>query len=103
MFSLVELIADKSSQAPCKFGNIVEDHACYCHADHWEEGPRKCPVWSQFGVSDSRKWHRRQWPLHELPMFHGYKEDGSVLVKNEMRQYLPDDEIGGCPYFEPIA
>lgn len=42
--NVVELIMDaEHQQAPCKFGNIVMDHHCYCH--HPSQAPRKCPVW----------------------------------------------------------
>ena len=33
---------EEGTQAPCKHGNIIESHACYCHHD---DGPRKCPKW----------------------------------------------------------
>jgi hypothetical protein len=77
MFNLVEFAAsdDEQSQAPCKWGNIVEGHACYCHADHWKEGPRKCPIWRNF----------------ETPGPAWRKVDGPVF---------PVD--GGCPMFEPL-
>ena len=45
MINLVEMVTDKEeqTQAPCKYGNIVEGHACYCHN---EKAPyRKCPQW----------------------------------------------------------
>lgn len=43
MFNLVELIAGDHEPAPCKWGNIVKDHACYCHNDDCPF--RKCPHW----------------------------------------------------------
>ena len=27
---------------PCKYGNLVEGHAVYCHNDNWLDRPRKC-------------------------------------------------------------
>lgn len=100
MFNVVELCApdEEQSRSPCKYGNIVEGHACYCHADHWEEGPRKCPVWRKFGTDDLSKWHRREWKLIELPM---HRPDLPYPhVKNEMVPCMPDDGLGGCPMFE---
>lgn len=44
MFNLVELMADEQRESPCVHGNIVEHHACYCHAPV-EETPRKCHIW----------------------------------------------------------
>ena len=44
MENLVELFADESEQAfnqSCKFGNLVEGHAVYCHCDNGK-APRKC-------------------------------------------------------------
>lgn len=100
MFNIVESAAedDEQSQAPCKYGNIVEDHACYCHDDAWKEGPRKCPVWRHFGVLDPSKWFKREWELIELPM---YRPDLPEGVRMEMRPCMPDDDLGGCPHFEP--
>lgn len=44
MINLVELCAEdgEHESSPCKQGNIVTAHACYCHH---QEGPRKCPQW----------------------------------------------------------
>jgi len=102
MINIVELITDQDEQslAPCKFGNIVEGHACYCHADDWEQGPRKCPIWRRFGLRPE-KWHKRDWVPVELPMWDGktYGEDGHPLGINKMWPCMPDDDIGGCPHF----
>ena len=43
MINLVEL-AEEGEQAPCKHGNIIAGHACYCHSKH-KDAPRKCPIW----------------------------------------------------------
>lgn len=51
--NLVEMIADEQRPAPCRFGNIVEGHACYCHHPH---GPRKCPIWRAYG-EHAERWH----------------------------------------------
>lgn len=40
MTNLVE--KDDQEPAPCKYGNIVDKHACYCHHP---EAYRKCPQW----------------------------------------------------------
>lgn len=45
MINLVEMIADESEPAPCKWGNIVPGHACYCHND--DATYRKCPIWNR--------------------------------------------------------
>ncbi len=42
IINLVEMMSDEKSQAPCKYGLIVEGHACYCHHP---DGYRKCPQW----------------------------------------------------------
>lgn len=93
MLNLLELYAENDTQAPCKHGNIVEDHACYCHDDKWKEGPRKCPVWRNFGISDLSKWYRREWEMIELPI---YRTEGISLEKIP---HMPDDGLGGCPHF----
>lgn len=102
MFNIVELAADQDEQkpAPCKWGNIVVGHACYCHKDDWKEGPRKCPVYRNFGDSDLSKWHKREWELVELPM---HRPELPERVRMEMRPCMPDDDIGGCPMFEPSS
>ena len=100
MFNIVELVGDEQSQSPCKWGNIVEGHACYCHNDEWKEGPRKCPIWRQWGVGDLSKWHQREWELIELPMHH---PELSPPVRLEMRPCMPDDDLGGCPKFEAAS
>ena len=68
--NLVELIADESEtyQSPCKFGNIVEGHACYCHSKH-SDAPRKCPIWRNFGEYDLSCWKRGPWDLENCPYF----------------------------------
>lgn len=46
MINLVELLAeeDEINQSPCKHGDIVIGHACYCH-NKSPDAPRKCHVW----------------------------------------------------------
>ena len=44
MINLVEMFADESEQScsqKCKFGNLVEGHAVYCHSEN-PNAPRKC-------------------------------------------------------------
>ena len=53
--NLIELCYDEQHDSPCRFGNIVDGHACYCHH---EQGPRKCPVWRKYG-EQADKWHNR--------------------------------------------
>ena len=62
--NLVELIADDSEQrdAPCRFGNIIVGHACYCHH---RKGPRKCPIWQQYGEHDKARWHTSECRMFE--------------------------------------
>ena len=97
MFNVVEMIAEEHEHSPCRYGNIVPDHACYCHKDDWKEGPRKCPIWRSWGTSDLSKWHKREWKLVELPMYRPELPKGFRL---EMRPCMPDDDLGGCPMFE---
>jgi len=49
MINLVELIADPDEHkpAPCRWGNIIIGHACYCHNP--DTPYRKCGVWSSYG------------------------------------------------------
>jgi len=53
VFNLVELL-EEPKPSGCKFGNLVEGHAIYCHH---EDGPRKC---NQF---------RRGDPLEDCELF----------------------------------
>jgi hypothetical protein len=101
MFNIVEMMADEGEQqeAPCKWGNIVEGHACYCHNDAWKEGPRKCPIYRNFEL-DPAKWIQREWEEIELPMHRPELPGG---VRMEMVPCMPDDDAGGCPKFEARA
>mgnify|MGYP007089917719 CR=1 FL=1 len=72
MINLVELLDEEQHPSPCRFGNIVDGHACYCHHDN---GPRKCPIWRNFGEHDLSKWCKGDWDA--------------------------DDWDGGCPFFRP--
>lgn len=53
MSNLVELFAEDSDQSfnqKCKFGNLVEGHAVYCHSTN-KNAPRKCRrTWYTGGV-----------------------------------------------------
>ncbi len=43
--NVVEMVAPEDEQGfnqSCRFGNLVEDHAVYCHNDGWLYAPRKC-------------------------------------------------------------
>jgi len=64
-FNLVELFADPARQGPslCKFGNVAEGHACYCH--HSDGKYRKCPIWRNYGEGDPSKWNTDNCPLFE--------------------------------------
>ena len=98
MFNIVELIADEQEDSPCKWGNIVTDHACYCHKDDWKEGPRKCPIYRSHGASDLTKWRKADWGRIVLPMFKGTDKKGNPIIKHEE---VPDVSDNGCPMFEP--
>ena len=65
MINLVELVADEDEheQSPCKFGNIVKGHACYCHHSA-EDAPWKCPIWRFSGT-----WARGPWAEKKCPLF----------------------------------
>ena len=69
MLNLVELAAgdDEQQPSPCRYGNIVTGHACYCHNDA-PEMPRKCPLWSQFS-GDAAYWKRGHWNAGGCPEF----------------------------------
>lgn len=98
MMNIVELMAGEDDQrgSPCKFGNIVEGHACYCHNPS-DLMPRKCPIWRSYSVSDPSKWRREPW-LPDSPhirVFYGEKDPRNVY---DVRPTWPDE---GCPCFEP--
>jgi len=59
MINLVELIDDDQEQAPCKYGNIVVHHACYCHNDN-DSAPRKCHIWR-----NADDWNKANCDLFE--------------------------------------
>jgi hypothetical protein len=43
--NLVEMIDDGEAggfNQPCRYGNLCEGHAVYCHNEKWLYGPRKC-------------------------------------------------------------
>mgnify|MGYP001545960295 CR=1 FL=1 len=70
--NLVELLVDEQRGAPCKHGNIVEGHACYCHHP---DSVRKCPIWRRYS-ENLEHWHANG----------DWNEDGWS---------------GGCVFFEP--
>jgi len=70
--NLVELCDPYQHDSPCRHGNIVNDHACYCHHP---QGLRKCPIWRNYGEHDLTKWHA-------------------------MGDWNADVWDGGCKYFE---
>ena len=57
MMNIVELIADEQHPSPCRYGNIVDGHACYCHHPN---AYRKCPIWRNHGEHDLSKWNRNE-------------------------------------------
>jgi len=67
MLNLVELIGLSRQGAPCRHGNIVDDHACYCHSTA-AAAPRKCPIWRHFGI-DSEHWRRGSAEAGYCPYF----------------------------------
>jgi hypothetical protein len=66
--NLVEMIADDQHDAPCKHGNIVDGHACYCHHES-PQAPRKCPIWRNYGEHDNTKWQKGAWDDGKCPLF----------------------------------
>jgi hypothetical protein len=44
MDNLVEMIFGDGPNfcQPCKHGNLVDEHAVYCHNEVWKDAPRKC-------------------------------------------------------------
>ena len=61
MINLVELTSedDEQMQAPCKYGNIVIGHACYCHHES-PDAPRKCPIWR-----NGEDWNKNNCEFYE--------------------------------------
>jgi len=61
MFNLVEIAFDgESLPAPCKYGNIIGSHSCYCHHTS-PDAPRKCPIWRNGG----------EWTAANCALFEG--------------------------------
>lgn len=69
MSRLVEMAAEDRHQAPCRFGNIVYQYACYCHNTK-PSMPCKCPLWGRFG-EDPVYWKRGHWNAGGCPHFEG--------------------------------
>lgn len=95
MMEIVEMMADGQHASPCKHGNIVDGHACYCHHP---DRARKCAVWSRFGEYDLNKWHQREWPMTKSPQIYYGENDPRNIY--EVRPMMPADGVGGCPSFE---
>jgi hypothetical protein len=65
--NLVEMIANQDECAwdqPCAYGYRVEDHAVYCHNEHWLYSPRKCRRHRGPSV-----WGDDPWPHEQCPGF----------------------------------
>lgn len=101
MINIVEMIAGESHDSPCKFGNIVDGHACYCHHES-PDAPRKCPIWRSCGESDMTKWRREPWLPDEYHLRRvTYRKRGDKQLQiliSEKGKTWPDE---GCPLFEP--
>jgi hypothetical protein len=53
--NIVEMLDDTSCfNQKCKFGNLVEGHAVYCHSEH-PRAPRKCRHTWYFGEKEAEK------------------------------------------------
>ena len=78
MINLVEMICDddESGPSPCRHGNLVYGHACYCHHTA-EDAPRKCPIWKY-----ALPWERGEWDDDKCPFF---ESANSPLVTNKER------------------
>jgi DNA-binding XRE family transcriptional regulator len=61
MINFVEVISKECKFSPCKYGNIVVGHACYCHHN---KGPRKCPVWHRH-AGKFENWSVKECSLFE--------------------------------------
>ena len=59
--NLMELFAndDELEQSPCKYGQIVIGHSCYCHHES-PNAPRKCFVWR-----NGDDWNKKNCELFE--------------------------------------
>lgn len=103
--NIVELIAadEEQSSSPCKYGTIVECHACYCHHNS-EDAPRKCPIWRNYGISDLSKWRNNPWQPDDYHLRRlVYRKTGRKQYKieiSELGKTWPDE---GCPLFESNA
>lgn len=58
--NIVEIAAEEQHPSPCRHGNIIDRHACYCHAPT-PDTPRKCHIWSSYGEHDLTKWRKGDW------------------------------------------
>ncbi len=104
MFNVVEIGAgdDEQHASPCKYGNIVDGHACYCHADHWVDGPRKCHIWRLHGENPVF-WRRQEWAIGDRVRRIWWDADGKEHKETYKSQVPPDreDDDIGCPEFVP--
>jgi hypothetical protein len=66
--NIVEMISDEQHDAPCRHGNIVDGHACYCHSTG-RDAPRKCPIWSRYGEHDLERWRKDKTWENGCPFF----------------------------------
>jgi len=92
MINIVEMMAgeDEIEPCPCKFGNIVSGHACYCHSED-AHSPRKCPVWR-----NGWDWKRLPW-LPDSPHIKTWYGENDPRNVYEIGPEWPE---GGCPLFE---
>lgn len=100
---IVELIATEAEQSasPCKYGNIVEDHACYCHNEA-DGMPRKCPIWRSHGTNDLTQWRREPWQADDYHIRRvGFRRIKGKQIKVEISELRPTWPEDGCPGFEP--
>ena len=66
--NLVELFADEEEQkpSPCKYGNIVTGHACYCHHP---KAYRKCPQWRMQSPYKECKFYKKQKIIEKVKSY----------------------------------
>lgn len=68
LMNLLEVISDEQRASPCKHGNIVCVHACYCDYS-LPDAPRKCPIYRKYGEHDLARWRKDETWQNGCPYF----------------------------------
>ncbi len=77
--NLVEMVADEQAfNQPCRFGNLADRHAVYCHNVDWQEAPARLTLAGSRGArprTSARRNRRRFMSKRNRAIYcskHGY-------------------------------